>query len=570
MPGMEMRITSSTEYQRTLVAHEIGNLELKGPVVFKEYFNNASATEEAFTKDGWFRTGDQAFIDSSGHLNLMGRMKDMVIINGVKYNPEEIESAIETAEIPGVTSNFTVCFSSLRSGSQTEEIFVVYLPTYDVNDTTAHLETSNTIIRIVMIQTGARPGVIPLDSAALQKSTLGKLSRTKIKQSFERGDYNTFEEANKKKIALHRILHHQKPANATEEGLLKIFCDALQLQDQNFSVTTPIFETGITSIELIRLKQRIETHLQLPTSIPIIQLMTNPTIRSLVAALQASAVIVAYEPVVVIQPHGTKPPLWLIHPGVGEILVFLNLAKYFTDRPVYAIRARGFNKGESYFTSVADAASTYHLAIKRRQPEGPYAVAGYSYGAMLAFETAKLLERGRDEVRFVGSLNLPPHIKTRMRQLSWTECLLHLAYFLDLISERHARNLAEELHTALREEVLAHVLTSADPARLAELALTPLALVSWANLAYALQSMAVDYEPSGSVAGMEVFYCTPLAVVAASREQWLAEHLSKWKDFVRGEVGFHEVGGEHYTMLGKEHVFGFQKTLRRVLQAKGL
>jgi pimeloyl-ACP methyl ester carboxylesterase len=185
---------------------------------------------------------------------------------------------------------------------------------------------------------------------------------------------------------------------------------------------------GITSIDLIRLKRNIEEQLELSSPIPIITLMTNPTIRSLVIALNTET-IPKYEPVVVIQPNGTKTPLWLVHPGVGEVLVFLNLAKYLPERPVYAFRARGFNKGESYFVDIRDAVTTYLAAIKRKQPKGPYALAGYSYGSMLAYETAKMLESNGDQVSFLGVFNLPPHIKSRMRQLSWVECILHLSYF---------------------------------------------------------------------------------------------------------------------------------------------
>jgi acyl-CoA synthetase (AMP-forming)/AMP-acid ligase II/thioesterase domain-containing protein len=569
MSGIEMRVTSSSDQNS-----EVGNLEVKGPVVFKEYFNNTSATADAFTHDGWFKTGDLAFVDSSGHLNLVGRTKETLIVNGVKYNPQEIEWAIEEAGISGVTNTFTACFSSLQAGSSTEAIFVVYVPTYSVDDAAARVDTMNAIMQVVMIQTGARPEVLPIDRSELHKSTLGKLSRTKIKRSFEKGDYNKYEEVNRARIAQHRqdINSCATPATEAEEALRKVFATALQLKDGvSFDVTTPIFETGITSIELIRLKRYIEEHLGLKTPIPIITLMTNPTVRSLVAALQLQETSSSeYEPVVVIQPHGTKTPLWLVHPGVGEILVFLNLANHLRDRPVYAFRARGFTKGEAFFADINETLTTYHAAIKRRQPHGPYALAGYSYGSMIAFETAKILESNEDQVSFVGVFNLPPHIKSRMQQLNWTECLLHLAYFLDLITEQHSRELAVELQHSPREEVLANVLTSADRDRLAELALSPLAIVNWANLAYGLQSMAVEYEPSGLVTQMDVFYCTPLAVVASSKEQWLSEHLSKWSNFVRTEVEFHGVGGEHYTMLGKEHVQTFQKTLKKVLAARGL
>jgi thioesterase domain-containing protein len=82
--------------------------------------------------------------------------------------------------------------------------------------------------------------------------------------------------------------------------------------------------------------------------------------------------------------------------------------------------------------------------------------------------------------------------------------------------------------------------------------------------------MAVDYEPDGAVAGIDVFYCHPLAIVASSKEEWRENHLSKWRDFTRSEPRFHEVGGAHYTMLNTEHVFAFQKTLRGALEARGL
>ncbi|KAE8329079.1 hypothetical protein BDV39DRAFT_203340 [Aspergillus sergii] len=95
------------------------------------------------------------------------------------------------------------------------------------------------------------------------------------------------------------------------------------------------------------------------------------------------------------------------------------------------------------------------------------------------------------------------------------------------------------------------------------------ALYEWATLAFALQSMAVDYDPSGSIASMDVFYCISLVVVA-SKKQWRDDHLSKWMDFTRSESRFHEVGGAHYTMLGPEHVFNFQKTLRAALDARGI
>jgi len=78
-------------------------------------------------------------------------------------------------------------------------------------------------------------------------------------------------------------------------------------------------------------------------------------------------------------------------------------------------------------------------------------MAGYSYGSMLAFETAKVLERNGDEVRFLGVFSLPPHIKFRMRQLDWKECISNLAYFLDFVTEQRAHELSSEYQIVLCE-----------------------------------------------------------------------------------------------------------------------
>lgn len=57
--------------------------------------------------------------------------------------------------------------------------------------------------------------------------------------------------------------------------------------------------------------------------------------------------IVDYDPVVTLHLGGRKAPLWLVYPGVGEVLVFINLVRYLADddRPIYALRARGFELG---------------------------------------------------------------------------------------------------------------------------------------------------------------------------------------------------------------------------------
>ena len=93
--GIGMRVTD--EEGNDIGRDRPGNLEVGGQIVFKEYYNNPKATAESFNGKWFFVTGDRACIDSLGQLNLTGRAKETVIINGVNYFPHEIETALEDA-----------------------------------------------------------------------------------------------------------------------------------------------------------------------------------------------------------------------------------------------------------------------------------------------------------------------------------------------------------------------------------------------------------------------------------------------------------------------------------------
>jgi acyl-CoA synthetase (AMP-forming)/AMP-acid ligase II len=87
---------------------EVGEILLRGPSMFKEYWNNAAATRESHTADGWFRTGDVGRVDDAGFIYLLDRMSDKIISGGINIYPNEIEqmllahSAVAEAAVFGV------------------------------------------------------------------------------------------------------------------------------------------------------------------------------------------------------------------------------------------------------------------------------------------------------------------------------------------------------------------------------------------------------------------------------------------------------------------------------------
>jgi long-chain acyl-CoA synthetase len=75
-----------------------GEIQFRGPTIFKGYWHDPEATAAAFTDDGWYRTGDIGRLDDAGRLVLMGRTTDIIVLpSGRNVYPEDVENALRTA-----------------------------------------------------------------------------------------------------------------------------------------------------------------------------------------------------------------------------------------------------------------------------------------------------------------------------------------------------------------------------------------------------------------------------------------------------------------------------------------
>ncbi|CAH1405879.1 unnamed protein product [Nezara viridula] len=92
----------------------IGELCLSGPTVMAGYYGNKEATEEAFTEDGWLRTGDVAKIDNEGYIYIIDRIKSLIKFHGQQISPIEIEQVI--TQIKGVSEAAVVGVPDERYG----------------------------------------------------------------------------------------------------------------------------------------------------------------------------------------------------------------------------------------------------------------------------------------------------------------------------------------------------------------------------------------------------------------------------------------------------------------------
>ena len=98
LPGTQVRIVDDAG--TPCPAKRVGSIEVRGDNVFVGYWKMPERTQDEFTADGWFRTGDMGQWDDDGYVSIVGRSKDLVITGGLNVYPKEIEEMIDA--LPGV------------------------------------------------------------------------------------------------------------------------------------------------------------------------------------------------------------------------------------------------------------------------------------------------------------------------------------------------------------------------------------------------------------------------------------------------------------------------------------
>jgi malonyl-CoA/methylmalonyl-CoA synthetase len=104
LPGVQLRVRDEQGGQAP--SGEIGGIEVKGPNVFKGYWQMPEKTREEFTEDGFFKTGDVGKIDEQGYVVIVGRSKDLIITGGYNVYPAEVEAYLN--ELPGVAESAVI------------------------------------------------------------------------------------------------------------------------------------------------------------------------------------------------------------------------------------------------------------------------------------------------------------------------------------------------------------------------------------------------------------------------------------------------------------------------------
>ena len=183
--GMEVEIRGLDA--AVLADRSIGKVYCRGSSVMHSYFRDEESTRACLSGDGWLDTGDMGYI-SAGYIFIVGRAKDMIIINGRNHWPQDIEWAVE--QLPGFKSGDIAAFAVTGpSGEETPAVLVHCR----VSDPEERGRLRDDIRERVRAITGITPVVELVPPRTLPRTSSGKLSRTKARNLYLSGEIQPYD-----------------------------------------------------------------------------------------------------------------------------------------------------------------------------------------------------------------------------------------------------------------------------------------------------------------------------------------------------------------------------------------
>jgi len=378
--GPEVAIMDETG--NLLGENATGEVVIRGPNVTTGYENNPAANAAAFT-GGWFRTGDQGYRDEEGYFFITGRLKELINRGGEKIAPREVDEV-------------------LLAHPAVAEAVVFGVP---------HARLGEDLAAAVVLRPRALATERDLREFALERLAAHKVPhRVLIVDQVPKGPTGKLQ-----RIGLHEKLGHLlqakyvAPASRVEEVLAGIWQEVLELE--RVGVNDNFFAIGGHSLLAVRLFTKIEA--AFGRSLPLSSLCLRPTIAQLAGLVQGPVVPSHETSFLAIQPDGPKPRLYFLPSLMAETTYTWRIAHHLPpDQPVYAIQPAVEGEATPQFRPLEEIAARYVEDLCDFQPEGPYCLAGYSFGGMVAYEMARQLALRGKPVTLLAILDAGPSRET--------------------------------------------------------------------------------------------------------------------------------------------------------------
>ncbi|WP_426127938.1 amino acid adenylation domain-containing protein [Pseudomonas sp. DWP1b1] len=357
-----------------------GEICIGGDGVALGYLNRPDLTAEKFVRDPlidgalMYRTGDLGRWTADGLLDCIGRNDDQVKIRGFRIELGEIEARLAT--FAGIQDVVVLAREDAPGDKRLAAYFTWADQPVDIDNVRAYLQSQ---LPEYMVPSA----FVPLDHLPLTAN--GKVDRKALPvpalDTFNRREF-------------------EAPADGLEHTLAQLWTEVLKLEQVGRHDS--FFELGGHSLLAIRLVNLME---EAGLQVSLAELFQHASVASVAAMLrQRTDEPVRDTSVIKVRSGGSQAPLFLVHEFSGMDVYFPALGQHLPgDYPIYGLP--GVALGEPNLNTMEGLAARMVGLIRGIQPHGPYRVAGWSFGGVLAYEVAMQLLGLDEPVEFLGLID---------------------------------------------------------------------------------------------------------------------------------------------------------------------
>lgn len=553
-----------------------GELYISGEGLAQGYLNRPELTIENFIPNTFidkkgarlYKTGDLARYRPDGNIEFLGRIDNQVKIRGFRIELSEIETVLSQHQ------SLRKAVVIVKENVSGDKYLVAYIvPNIETQNFSSLLRK---FLKEKLPEYTIPKAFVMLDSLPLTAS--GKVDRLALTEL----DSAASGLIDKAFIA---------PRTPTESTLAKIWAEVLNIE--RVGIYDNFFDLGGDSLLTVRLLKQI--HKQFENELPLSTLFLNPTIESLATALSSKADSLPWSPLVPIQPAGSNPAFFCVHPIFGVVFPYYELAQNLgKNQPFYGLQPIGLDGKSSPLTRIEDMATHYIEALRRVQPKGPYFLGGWSFGGWVAFEMAQQLQKSGEEVALLAVLDtlapIPGNIPslgsgfkfmlTTVARYIWP-FFLDYFYLIIAIAKNRINSLTsgltnfnkivqnsvwESLTRSLQTNLFSHFIRKEDATvnvipeesklrLLSELAIRPMLRVFYAN-----SQAVLNYVPQAYPKRINLFRTKVQSSIAKE------DPSMGWDQIIVGGTEIHHIPGNHLTMLRKPHIQVLAAQLRACIE----
>ncbi|MBO2451312.1 amino acid adenylation domain-containing protein [Actinomadura barringtoniae] len=360
----------------------VGEAYIAGAGLGRGYLDRPGLTAERYVADPFgapgdrmYRTGDLVRWNADGCLEYVERIDFQVKVRGFRIELGEIEAAL--AAHPGVAN---VAVIAREDTPGTKRIAAYVVPT---------------------------GGIAPdaLDPAVLKRWVAERLPEYMVPAAFVvLATFPTNPNGKLDRRALpapdfEAAAGGRAPRSSEEETLCDLFAQVLGVERVGADVS--FFDLGGDSIAAIKLVSRAR---QAGIELTARDVFTHQTVEALTRVGDEEDRL-GFEVLLPIRTSGSRPPMFFVHPAGGLSWGYLQFQRHLgPDQPIYGLQARAFTRSELP-GSVAEMAEDYLEQIRSVQPSGPYNLAGWSLGGLVAYEMACRLQAEGEEVGLLALMD---------------------------------------------------------------------------------------------------------------------------------------------------------------------